>query len=100
MPGAPDAGGNPWLSDLSDPESGGLLLWGWSEYGLGDFCGGPARPIPTSGPWWHGRKPTTTEDSTAVPASSCCACSRTWQLGYPMSRGSGHFFVSYGLPES
>ncbi|MET7520321.1 hypothetical protein ABZS88_44680 [Streptomyces sp. NPDC005480] len=95
VPGGPGASRNPWKRYLPDVASGGLVPWGWSEYELGLMWSTSA----TDPDEWTVVTQSEGDDEQQFDCGAAEFILRMLtdvQLGYPMSRGSGHFFVSYG----
>jgi len=97
VPGGPGCGPNPWTDCGPDLASGGLVPWGWSEYDLG-FMWSTAPADPDE---WTVVTQSEGDDERPFACGAGEFLLRMLtdvQLGYPMSRASGHFFVSYGPP--
>ncbi|MET8582235.1 hypothetical protein ABZX39_15300 [Streptomyces collinus] len=98
VPGGPGAGHNPWKRYAPDLASGGLLPWGWSEYGFGLMWSTGA----TDPDEWTVVTQSEGDDEQQFDCGAGEFILRMLtdvQLGYPTSHASGHFFVSYDPPD-
>jgi hypothetical protein len=98
VPGGPGVGRNPWERCGPDLAAGGLLSWGWSEYELLMWQTGAADPDE-----WTVVALSEFDDDKRFDCGAGEFILRMLtdvQMGHRVSHASGHFFVSYGPPDS